>query len=208
MFLHQLLLCPLFNHIYILYSILFEINLLSNSFYNNNIMITSFRIWTFGNSNHLYKRLPQTTDEFQSVYICAPDDLCTPLFSFTPITRLWQLRKMHVNLSKLFCDTGRPGAPLWPHRPFKPDNLIWKASFSKLSHGSVASQWLGLFIPSFPWWFVCVCACVCWVLRRHHKPDQCQQTKKSQLGINEGLVSVRWAPRPGRDHLTQRMLWT
>lgn len=130
---------------------------LSKSFYDNKIMITCIGIWTFGNFNHLYKRLSQTIDAFQRVYICAPDDLCTLLFSFTPITCLWQLRKMHVNPSKLLCDTRRPRAPLWPRRPFKLDNLIWKPSFSKLSHGSVVSQWLGLFIPFFSWCFVCVC---------------------------------------------------
>lgn len=105
---------------------------------------TKRRIWTFGNFNHLHKRPSRTTDEFQRVCICAPDDLCTPLFSFTPITHLWQLRKKCA-LTPLSCSVTPTAAP----PALQGGQFDLKGEFSKLSHGSVVSPWLGLFILFF-----------------------------------------------------------
>jgi len=70
--------------------------------------------------------------------------LCIPLYSFAPITPPWQLRKMRINPWKLVGDTEWPGAALCHLCSLKPDNLIWRRRFLKLSHGSVVSQSLGL----------------------------------------------------------------
>lgn len=169
------------------------------SFYKSKNLNVKWRAFGFGNLV-----IPALAASFvtqlsisKTCDICECGDLCPPLFSFAPITRPWQLRKMRVNPSKLVGDIEWPGAGLWHLCSLKPDNLIWRQRFSKLSHGSVVSQCLGLFIPPPFFFLLALMVSVDWGrgrggCRESSKPDQHQQTKKWLLGINESVVSSGW----------------